>query len=98
MFGSVMAFNVWFRIWPAQKVIINGVKTGNPADPALVAMAGARSKMNTYMSVPLIWTMINAHSAFLAGEYGWAWLAGVILVGWLGCMQLYKRAGKVKGF
>lgn len=98
MLGTIMAYNVWFRIWPAQKQIIMGVKTGNPADASLVAMAGARSKMNTYMSFPLVWTMINAHSAFLAGEYGWAWLAGIILVSWLGVMQMYKRAGKVKGF
>ena len=25
MFGTIMAFNVWFRIWPAQQVIIKGV-------------------------------------------------------------------------
>ncbi|MEP7235916.1 MAG: urate hydroxylase PuuD, partial [Ignavibacteriota bacterium] len=36
MFGSMMAYNVWFRIWPSQKIIINGFKTGVPADPSVV--------------------------------------------------------------
>lgn len=96
MFGSIMAYNVWFRIWPNQKIIINGFKTGVPADAAIVATAGTRSKHNTYLSIPLVWTMINAHTVGYAGC--WYYLPGVILVGWLGAMQLYKRAGKVKGF
>ena len=25
MFGSIMAFNVWFRIWPAQQKIITAI-------------------------------------------------------------------------
>jgi len=28
MFGTIMAFNVWFRIWPSQKKIITAVKNG----------------------------------------------------------------------
>jgi len=28
LFGSTMAFNVWFRIWPAQQTIIKAVKEG----------------------------------------------------------------------
>jgi uncharacterized membrane protein len=31
MFGTIMAFNVWFRIWPAQQKIITEVKGGTPA-------------------------------------------------------------------
>ena len=34
-------------------------RTGTPPDAALVALAGARSRHNTYMSVPLVWAMIN---------------------------------------
>jgi uncharacterized membrane protein len=98
IFGSIMAFNVWFRIWPAQKQIINGVKTGNPADASVVALAGMRSKHNVYMSVPLIWAMVNSHSVALHGEYGWVWFAGVVLIGWHTVLMLYKRAAKVKGF
>jgi uncharacterized membrane protein len=88
---------VWFRLWPNQQIIINGIKNGSPADASIVATAGMRSKHNTYLSVPLVWTMINAHTA---GGYAgcWLYLPAVILVGWLGVMQMYKRAGKIKGF
>tara|TARA_B100001250_G_scaffold148634_1_gene127319 strand:+ start:1607 stop:2449 length:843 start_codon:yes stop_codon:yes gene_type:complete len=61
MFGTNMAFNVWFRIWPAQQKIISAIKNGEAPDSNLVALAGLRSKHNTYMSVPLIWTMIAVH-------------------------------------
>jgi uncharacterized membrane protein len=98
MFGTIMAFNVWFRIWRNQKLIITGVKTGVPADASVVALAGLRSKHNTYMSVPLVWTMINVHSVTLAGPNAWLYLAGIILLGWGFVMVNYKRAAKVKGF
>ena len=67
MFGTIMAFNVWFRIWPAQQKIITAIKNGETPDGNLVALAGLRSKHNTYMSVPLIWTMINEHTSHFAG-------------------------------
>ena len=61
LFGTNMAFNVWFRIWPAQQKIITAIKNGDAPDGDLLALAGLRSKHNTYMSVPLIWTMHNQH-------------------------------------
>ena len=83
-----------------QKKIITGLKTGNPADPSLAATTGLRSKHNTYLSVPLIWAMINAHSAAgpFASDSGWIIFAVIILVGWMIVKQLYSRAGKIKGF
>ena len=54
LLGTIMAMNVWMRIWPAQKKIIAGIKGTGPApDASVPAMAGLRSKHNTYMSVPL---------------------------------------------
>lgn len=97
MFGSIMIANVWMRIWPAQKKIIHAVKEGTAPDPALVAQAGQRSRHNTYLSVPLVWTMINAHTV-VPGADSPLWLLGVIIVGWLGVSLLYDKAGKVKGF
>src|SRR5579871_228937 len=56
--GTIMAMNVWMRIWPAQKKIIGGITGANPApDASVAAMAGLRSKHNTYMSFPLIFLM-----------------------------------------
>jgi len=98
MFGSMMAYNVWFRIWPNQKIIINGVKTGVPADAGIVATAGTRSKHNTYLSIPLVWTMINSHTVALASDTAWIWMLVVIAIGWMAASGIYKRAAKVKGF
>jgi uncharacterized membrane protein len=33
MFGTIMAWNVWFRIWPAQQKIIRAVKDGTAPTP-----------------------------------------------------------------
>ena len=105
MFGTMMAFNVWFRIWPAQKSIITSIKNGEAPDGDLVALAGSRSKHNTYLSVPLIWTMINQHTTYFAGgnlgipsEYSWLVLLGIVALGWHIVWQLYKKSGQVKGF
>ena len=61
LFGLVMWFNVWFIIWPHQRVILAGISTGNkPADfDARVATAGKFSRINTYLSVPMLFGMIG---------------------------------------
>ncbi len=105
LFGTIMAFNVWFRIWPAQQKIITAIKAGEAPDGALVALAGGRSKHNTYLSLPLFWGMINSHTSFFAGgnwgipaDYAWATMLVVILIGWHIVWQCYRKAPKVKGF
>ena len=105
IFGTIMAFNVWFRIWPAQQKIIRAIKDGTAPDAALVALAGSRSRHNTYMSVPLLWGMINSHTTYFAGgnlgipeSLGFAPFLVATLLGWHITWQLYKLAGKVKGF
>tara|TARA_B100002052_G_scaffold36704_1_gene28791 strand:- start:4467 stop:5264 length:798 start_codon:yes stop_codon:yes gene_type:complete len=101
MFGTMMAFNVWFRIWPAQQKIITAIKEGETPDGDLVALAGLRSKHNTYMSLPLLWTMINEHTVVFSGKFfniDGAVLLIVIALGWHIIFQCYKRAGKIQGF
>ena len=108
MFGTIMAFNVWFRIWPAQQRIISAIKEGVAPNASDVGLAGLRSKHNTYMSIPLIWTMINYHTAgggfnkivisenyVIPGEIS---LLFFIALGWHIVFQLYRKSGKVKGF
>jgi len=97
MFGTVMIMNVWMRIWPAQKKIIPAIKEGTPPDALLMAQAAQRSRHNTYLSVPLVWTMINAHTV-VPGANSWLWLLGVTLVGWLAVSLVYSKSLKVKGF
>ena len=105
LFGTNMAFNVWFRIWPAQQDIITAIKNGEAPNGDSVALAGLRSKHNTYMSVPLIWTMINQHTTALAGgNFGvtsstnWLVLMLVVALGWHIVFQIYKKSAKIEGF
>ena len=105
LFGSAMAFNVWYRIWPAQQRIIRAIKDGNAPVGADLAMAGGRSKHNTYLSVPLFWAMINSHTTYFAGgnlgipsDYPWVGFLVVTLLGWHIVWHLYRRSTKVKGF
>ena len=105
MFGTIMAFNVWFRIWPAQQKIIRAVKNGEPPNADLVKLAGLRSRHNTYMSMPLLWAMIGQHTTFFAGgnlgipsAYYWVFWLAIIGLGFHIVFQCYKKAGKVQGF
>jgi uncharacterized membrane protein len=98
LLGTTMAFNVWMRIWPSQRKIITATKQGQAPDAAVVALAGTRSRHNTYMSVPLVWTMINAHTAATFTTMGAVSLFVSILVGWGAVYWLYTKAGQVKGF
>ena len=57
--GLIMWFNVWFIIWPAQKRIIGWVRDGqNPPEmAALTKRAFMTSRLNTYLSVPMLFCM-----------------------------------------
>ena len=60
LLGTIMWFNVWFVIWPRQKKIL-GAMLGGPAAPAEAApQAALASKINTYLSGPMLWGMIAA--------------------------------------
>jgi len=104
MFGTMMAFNVWFRIWPAQQRIIAAVKAGEAPAAADPALAGLRSRHNTYMSLPLLWAMANEHAVVFSGgnfgipgDYYWvAWLV-IVAIAWHVIFQCYRIAGRVSG-
>jgi uncharacterized membrane protein len=96
MFGTMMAFNVWFRIWPAQQKIITAIKNGEAPDGALVGLAGLRSKHNTYMSIPLVWMMVNQHTVWASSRW-WYLVIAIALGWWIGSM-LFRKAPKVSGF
>ncbi len=101
LFGTTMAYNVWMRIWPAQKQIITAVKNGTPPPADLVAIAGARSRHNTFMSVPLVWMMINSHTTVPFASWGPSGMVGIlgfVLLGWWITSLLYKKAATVPGF
>jgi uncharacterized membrane protein len=96
MYGTIMAFNVWMRIWPAQRIIITAIRDGETPPADKVALAGGRSKHNTYLSVPLIWMMLNQHTTFASGNV--TMLLVMVALGWGIAFLCYKKAAAVKGF
>ena len=93
LFGTIMAANVWMRILPAQRKMIEAIKSGSQPDQALSAQAKLRSKQNTFMAVPLVFIMISNH--FPGVTYGernnWVILAALILIGWIAA-KFIRRA------
>lgn len=62
--GSIMAFNVWFVIWPAQKQILGGLLGANPPAPADVPKRALLfSRINLWLSAPMFVGMIAASHA-----------------------------------
>ncbi len=63
MLGSLMWFNVWFVIWPAQQVVMASatqVAKGGQAIPEAAARgqrAGFASRTNTLLSIPMLFFM-----------------------------------------
>lgn len=93
MMGTIMAANVWMHILPAQKKMIEAIKSGRKPDDALSAQAKLRSKQNTFMAVPVVFLMISNH--FPGVTYGernnWLILAILILAGWIAA-KFIRRA------
>ncbi len=56
-FGTLMWFNVWFIIWPTQRKILGG-KAKAEELPALRKKALMFSRMNSYMSGPMLFGML----------------------------------------
>ncbi len=56
--GVIMAFNVWFIIWPNQKKAL-GIVTVEPAEKAKAArLAMLTSRANTMLSIPMLYCMV----------------------------------------
>ncbi len=62
--GLIMAFNVWFVIWPNQKRALGIVE----ADPELKAKSAKTamlfSRTNTLLSIPMLLTMVIAQNLY----------------------------------
>ena len=95
LLGSIMWFNVWFIIWPRQKKILGAMLGGPPAPPTAAPQATLASKINTYLSGPMLWGMV-AGSHINIWPLSWGTLA-VSLVLALGLIHgLYATSRKVK--
>jgi uncharacterized membrane protein len=60
LLGTIMWINVWFFIWPRQKLILGGLSRGTPHPQAaeMAATALKFSRFNLYASGPMLFGMI----------------------------------------
>jgi len=89
LLGTLMWFNVWFVIWPAQKVVIASAEQVAAGGEAIAgaaergAGAGMASRTNTLFSIPMLFFMGAAsHLSQLAqtDQVGSYWIAAVIVI------------------
>jgi uncharacterized membrane protein len=79
MLGTIMAGNVLFNIIPAHWELINAKKAGRDPDPTPGIIARKRSVHNNYFTLPVLFTMLAGHFAFVYGV-GRAWLALIAIM------------------
>jgi uncharacterized membrane protein len=62
--GIIMAFNVWFVIWPNQKKVL-GMVESNPEEKATSARTAMLfSRTNTLLSLPMLLCMVAAQNLY----------------------------------
>ncbi|MEK9544671.1 MAG: urate hydroxylase PuuD, partial [Pelagibacteraceae bacterium] len=62
--GIIMAYNVWFVIWPNQKKAL-GIVECSPEDKANAARTAMLfSRTNTLLSLPMLLSMVSAQNLY----------------------------------
>ena len=56
--GLIMAFNVWFIIWPNQKKALGIVQVDADAKAKAARLAMLTSRFNTMLSIPMLYCMV----------------------------------------
>lgn len=57
----IMAFNVWFIIWPAQKKVLGIVEASAEEKAAAAPRALFASRTNLLLSLPMLYAMVSAN-------------------------------------
>tara|TARA_R110000772_G_scaffold23717_7_gene63295 strand:- start:6222 stop:6788 length:567 start_codon:yes stop_codon:yes gene_type:complete len=57
----IMAFNVWFLIWPNQKKVLGMVEADADAKASAGKIALIASRTNTLLSLPMLYCMVNSN-------------------------------------
>ena len=97
LLGSIMWFNVWFVIWPAQKQILGGLLGTNPPAPAeLPKKALLFSRINLWLSAPMLMAMVAASHADVWTSMP-SYLHGVFLLLTLGGVHGMLKLAPKKG-
>ncbi len=62
--GLIMAFNVWFIIWPNQKKVLGIVESTDEEKPVAAKKALIASRTNTLLSLPMLLSMVAAQNLY----------------------------------
>jgi uncharacterized membrane protein len=60
--GMIMAFNVWFLIWPNQQKVLGMVEASADEKKKSARVAGLASRTNTMLSIPMLYCMVAAQN------------------------------------
>jgi uncharacterized membrane protein len=78
MLGTIMAANVFLVIIPAHRKLVSAMAAGREPDAAPLLEAKNRSVHNNYLTLPVLFTMLSGHFAFVFGADE-AWLVFVAI-------------------
>ena len=62
--GLIMAYNVWFIIWPNQKKALGIVECSPEEKPKAAKTAMITSRINTLLSLPMLLSMVMAQNLY----------------------------------
>lgn len=64
--GLIMAFNVWFVIWPNQKKALGIVEADADTKAKAATTAMMFSRINTILSIPMLYTMVTQQAGLVS--------------------------------
>jgi uncharacterized membrane protein len=98
LIGTIMAGNVFFKIMPAQRLMVDAVANKTAIDPSWGLAAKLRSVHNNYLTLPLLFIMISNHYP-MTYQHPQNWLV-LILIGlisaWIRHFFNLKHSGVIR--
>jgi uncharacterized membrane protein len=80
--GTIMVANVFFVIIPGQRRMLAQIRAGQRPDPRPGMLGKMRSVHNTYLTLPVLFTMISSHFPMTySGPHGWLVLIALGIAG-----------------
>jgi uncharacterized membrane protein len=62
--GTIMWFNVWFIIWPNQKISLGMIEATADKKAAAARTGMLFSRINTLLSIPMLFAMVSAQNIY----------------------------------
>jgi uncharacterized membrane protein len=81
MLGTIMAWNVFFVIIPAQRKLVDAKARGEAPDPVFGQRGKQRSVHNNYLTLPVLFIMISGHYPMTFGHpHAWLVIVAILLL------------------